>query len=424
MERTYRLRDLIKRGVVDLFYVFREEFRNVFRDSGVLIFFFLVPLAYPVLYAFIYNKEVVHEAKLVVVDLCDTYSSREFIRRVDATGDVRVVHVCADMREAREWVDRKKAYGILSFPPSFSADLHRGEQTRVSLYCDMSSLLFYKAFLLSATEVSLEMGAEMRARNIPSSTTEMERITIDPIPYDSIALFNPANGFASFLVPAILALVIQQTLILGIGMLGGTARERNRFRGLVPLTRHYGGTLRVVMGRALTYLTLYALVCLWVLWIVPRLFSLPQVGQPMTIILFVLPYLLACVFFAMTLSGFLTSRESPMLVFVFTSLIFLFISGVSWPLSAIPPFWKAFGYLVPSTPGIQGFIRINTAGATLNEVAHEYRVLWLQAGFYFITSCLVYRLQIILSRRRMLRRYREMRMLRQRRRLHEESRDA
>lgn len=424
MERTYRLRDLIKRGVVDLFYVFREEFRNVFRDSGVLIFFFLVPLAYPVLYAFIYNKEVVHEAKLVVVDLCDTYSSREFIRRVDATGDVRVVHVCADMREAREWVDRKKAYGILSFPPSFSADLHRGEQTRVSLYCDMSSLLFYKAFLLSATEVSLEMGAEMRARNIPSSTTEMERITIDPIPYDSIALFNPANGFASFLVPAILALVIQQTLILGIGMLGGTARERNRFRGLVPLTRHYGGTLRVVMGRALTYLTLYALVCLWVLWIVPRLFSLPQVGQPMTIVLFVLPYLLACVFFAMTLSGFLTSRESPMLVFVFTSLIFLFISGVSWPLSAIPPFWKAFGYLVPSTPGIQGFIRINTAGATLNEVAHEYRVLWLQAGFYFITSCLVYRLQIILSRRRMLRRYREMRMLRQRRRLHEESRDA
>ena len=424
MERTYRLRDLIKRGVVDLFYVFREEFRNVFRDSGVLIFFFLVPLAYPVLYAFIYNKEVVHEAKLVVVDLCDTYSSREFIRRVDATGDVRVVHVCADMREAREWVDQKKAYGILSFPPSFSADLHRGEQTRVSLYCDMSSLLFYKAFLLSATEVSLEMGAEMRARNIPSSTTEMERITIDPIPYDSIALFNPANGFASFLVPAILALVIQQTLILGIGMLGGTARERNRFRGLVPLTRHYGGTLRVVMGRALTYLTLYALVCLWVLWIVPRLFSLPQVGQPMTIVLFVLPYLLACVFFAMTLSGFLTSRESPMLVFVFTSLIFLFISGVSWPLSAIPPFWKAFGYLVPSTPGIQGFIRINTAGATLNEVAHEYRVLWLQAGFYFITSCLVYRLQIILSRRRMLRRYREMRMLRQRRRLHEESRDA
>ena len=424
MERTYRLRDLIKRGVVDLFYVFREEFRNVFRDSGVLIFFFLVPLAYPVLYAFIYNKEVVHEAKLVVVDLCDTYSSREFIRRVDATGDVRVVHVCADMREAREWVDRKKAYGILSFPPSFSADLHRGEQTRVSLYCDMSSLLFYKAFLLSATEVSLEMGAEMRARNIPSSTTEMERITIDPIPYDSIALFNPANGFASFLVPAILALVIQQTLILGIGMLGGTARERNRFRGLVPLTRHYGGTLRVVMGRALTDLTLYALVCLWGVWIVPRLFSLPQVGQPMTIVLFVLPYLLACVFFAMTLSGFLTSRESPMLVFVFTSLIFLFISGVSWPLSAIPPFWKAFGYLVPSTPGIQGFIRINTAGATLNEVAHEYRVLWLQAGFYFITSCLVYRLQIILSRRRMLRRYREMRMLRQRRRLHEESRDA
>lgn len=43
-----------------------------------------------------------------------------------------------------------------------------------------------------------------------------------------------------------------------------------------------------------------------------------------------------------------------MLVFVFTSVILLFISGVSWPEAAIPPFWKVVGYLFPSTPGIKG----------------------------------------------------------------------
>lgn len=394
----HRLGHIIKEGIQDTFYIWKEELKHVFRDSGVMIFFFLVPLAYPVLYALIYNNEVAREVKLVVVDQSDSYLSREFIRRVNATADVKVVGVYGNMEEAKHRVDSKQAFGILYFPSDFSRDMHAGRQATVSLYSDMSALLFYKAFLLSATEVSLDLGREWTARNHPASTEQMQRITVDPIPYESVALYNTQNGFASFLVPAILVLVIQQTLVLGIGMLGGTARERNRSRSLVPIDGRYGGTFRIVYGKALSYLVLYAVVCLWVLVIVPRLFTLPQVGNPGTVLLFILPYLLACIFFAMTLSGLMTSRESPMLVFVFTSVILLFISGISWPKEAIPPFWKAAGYIFPSTFGIQGFVRINSAGAALSQVAHEYQVLWIQTGVYFITTCIIYRFQIIRNR--------------------------
>ena len=412
MKREHRLRYIIKEGILDTFFIWKDELKNVFKDSGVMIFFFLVPFIYPLLYAFIYNNEVVHNSKMVVVDQSDSYLSREYIRKVDATADVKVVAVCSDMEEAKRMMDAKEAYGILYFPSEFSKDIHKGKQATVSLYCDMSALLFYKAFLLATTEVSLEIGKELRAQNNPSSTIEQEKITINPIPYESVALFNSQNGFASFLVPAILILVIQQTLILGIGMLGGTAREKNRFHSLVPVSRHFNGTLRIVFGKSLTYILLYIVVCIWALGVVPKLFSLPQVGEPWTVMLFVLPYLFASIFLSMTLSGFMTSRESPMLVFVFTSVILLFISGVSWPKEAIPPFWKAIGYLFPSTPGIQGFIRINTAGASLNEVAHEYRTLWIQAGIYFITACIIYRYQIMRSRKLIIKQYRYMKMQR------------
>ena len=412
MKREHRLRYIIKEGILDTFFIWKDELKNVFKDSGVMIFFFLVPFIYPLLYAFIYNNEVVHNAKMVVVDQSDSYLSREYIRKVDATADVKVVAVCSDMEEAKRMMDAKEAYGILYFPSEFSKNIHKGKQATVSLYCDMSALLFYKAFLLATTEVSLEIGKELRAQNNPSSTIEQEKITINPIPYESVALFNSQNGFASFLVPAILILVIQQTLILGIGMLGGTAREKNRFHSLVPVSRHFDGTLRIVFGKSLTYILLYIVVCIWALGVVPKLFSLPQVGEPWTVMLFVLPYLFASIFLSMTLSGFMTSRESPMLVFVFTSVILLFISGVSWPKEAIPPFWKAIGYLFPSTPGIQGFIRINTAGASLNEVAHEYRTLWIQAGIYFITACIIYRYQIMRSRKLIIKQYRYMKMQR------------
>lgn len=410
MKREFRLRYIIKEGIQDTFFIWKEELKNVFKDSGVLIFFFLVPFIYPLLYAFIYDNEVVHEAKMVVVDQSDSYLSRDFTRKVDATADVKVVAVYRDMDEAKKRMDEKEAYGILYFPAEFSKNLNTGKQANVSLYSDMSSLLFYKAFLLAATEVSLEMGRELRSRTNPASTDKLQDILVEPIPYESVAIFNSQNGFASFLVPAILILVIQQTLILGIGMLGGTAREKNRFHSLVPISRHFNGTLRIVLGKSLTYIVLYIIVCIWVLAIVPKLFSLPQVGEPWTVMLFVLPYLFACIFLSISLSGFMTSRESPMLVFVFTSVILLFISGVSWPKEAIPSFWRVIGYAFPSTPGIQGFIRINTSGATLNEVAQEYHTLWIQAGVYFITSCLIYRYQIIRSRKLIVKQFRYMKM--------------
>ena len=408
MKPEFRLQNIIKEGLNDTFLIWKSELKNVFADTGVMIFFFLVPFIYPLLYAFIYNNELVREAKMVVVDQSNSSLSRKYVRMIDATADVKVVGACADMEEAKRMLDTKQAYGILLVPSDFSKDLHAGRQTTVSLYSDMSSLLFYKAFLLSATEASFELGKEVRMHNNPVPTEKLEQLTVNPIPYESVTLFNTQNGFASFLVPAILILVIQQTLVLGIGMLGGTAREKNRFHTLVPVSKHFNGTLRIVFGKSLAYLVLYILVCGWTLVVVPKLFGLPQLASPFTLTMFILPYLFACIFFAITLSGFMVSRESPMMIFVFTSVFLLFISGISWPMHSIPSFWKATGYLFPSTPGVQGFVRINTMGATLNEVAAEYKLLWVQTGFYFLTSCLVYRFQIIRSRRLVHQQYQYM----------------
>jgi len=269
-------------------------------------------------------------------------------------------------------------------------------------------LLYYKSMLLANTAVSLEMNKEIKITRAGNTTDRQDEITGYPIEYEDVAMFNPQNGFAAFLIPAVLILIIQQTLLLGIGLSAGTAREKNKFHDLVPISHHYHGTLRIVLGKALCYIMLYAVISIYILVVVPRIFSLNQIGLPYDLLLFMLPYLLACIFFAMTASIAIRNRETSMLIFVFTSLPLLFISGVSWPGAAIPEFWKYFSYIFPSTFGINGYIRINSMGATLNEVAFEYKGLWLQAGIYFLTTCLVYRYQILLSRRHIIGRYKEL----------------
>lgn len=398
----------IVQGVDDLFYIWKREFRTTFRDQGVLIFFVLVPLVYPLIYGFIYTNEVVREVPAVVVDASHSSLSREYLRKVDATPDIQIVAYCSDMEEAKQALKDRLAYGIIYIPSDFSSNIAQGKQTQVSLYCDMSGLLYYKSMLLANTAVSLDMNRDIKIERAGNTTNRQDEITAYPIEYEDIALFNPTNGFAAFLIPGVLILLIQQTLLLGIGLSAGTARENNRFKDLVPINRHYNGTLRIVLGKGLSYFMVYALVSVYVLCVVPRIFSLNQIGQPGTLLLFMLPYLAACIFFAMTASIAIRNRETCMLIFVFTSIPLLFISGISWPGAAIPDFWRYFSYIFPSTFGINGFVRINNMGATLSEVSTEYQALWLQAGFYFLTTCFVYRWQILMSRKHMIEKYKEL----------------
>lgn len=389
----------VVQGIYDLFYIWKQEFRTTFRDQGVLIFFVLVPLVYPLIYSFIYTNETIREVPTVVVDNSRSSLSREYLRKVDASPETSIVAYCADMEEAKLMLKDRKAYGIIYIPAHFSDDIVQGKQTQVSIFCDMSGLLYYKALLTANTNVSLAMNTAIKMERAGNTTARQDEITAYPIEYEDVAIFNPTNGFAAFLIPAVLILIIQQTLLLGIGLSAGTAREHNQFKDLVPINRHYNGTLRIVMGKGLSYFMVYSLVAVYILCVVPRLFSLNQIAIPGVLTLFTLPYLTACIFFAMTASIAIRNRETCMLLFVFTSVPLLFLSGISWPGSAMPSFWRYFSYLFPSTFGINGYVRINSMGATLNKVAFEYRALWMQTGIYFLTTCFVYRRQIIQSRK-------------------------
>lgn len=328
-----------KQSYEDWNVIFREELRNIFRDSGVLIFFILVPLAYPLLYSFIYTNEVVREVPVAVVDADRSATSRDYLRRTDATADIRIAAYCANMEEARELLKHREVYGIIYIPSDFTSRLSRGEQSYVSLFSDMSGMLYYKAVLTSNTNVSLDMNARIKVARAGNTTQEQDKVTEHPIAYEEVSLYNPQNGFAAFLIPAVLMLILQQTLLLGVGISAGTAREHNAFRNLLPVSRHYTGLLRIVLGKSWAYLLVYIPISVYVLGVVPRLFRLNQIGAPHDIALFALPYLLACIFFAMTVSVLVRHRETCIMLIVFSSIPLLFLSGVSWPGSALPAFW-------------------------------------------------------------------------------------
>ena len=218
-------------------YIFYSELKDILHDPGILIFILFVPLAYPLLYSWVYTNEVVREVPAVVVDESGSIRSREFIRSIDASPDVRIVARCRSTEEAKQWVMRHEAYGIYQIPRNFALDIWQHRQTTIGCYCDMSSMLYYKALYLAATDVSLEMNKDIKIERLGSMTERDKEITKMPVEYEHVKLYNPSSGFASFLIPPVLMLILQQTLLLGIGMQMGRTRER--WQGFtIPFDRH------------------------------------------------------------------------------------------------------------------------------------------------------------------------------------------
>lgn len=384
-DQNKRKRGGFGRWMSDMALTFRNEWSIILHDMGAMLFFFALPLLYPVVYTLIYNPEIVTKMPVAVVDNSRTAASREFVRMASASPAIEIYDYCADLNEAKQLFAANKVFGILEIPRDYSRDIVNGRQTTVSFYAETSLLLRYRSFLSALTDLQMKLAENISAAKL--DITGISTLGIGGLPVESHNNFlgDPGQGFASFIMPGVVILILQQSMVLGICLLAGTSRERRRRNGGIdPMAVPGASTTAVIWGKVLCYFVLYIPMVLYVTKCIPEMFSLPHQGAPIDYLLFLAPLLLASALFGLTLQGFCTERESAFLAVVFTSVVFLFLSGLTWPRYAMNGFFTWLGNLVPVTWGVEGFIRINSNGATLAENTTPFFWLWGLVIFYFI----------------------------------------
>ena len=291
------------------------------------------------------------------------------------------------MAEARRAWAEKECYGIIEIPADYAKRLGQGGSATISFYNDMSLLIRYRQYLFALTGVQMHEVSEITAERVATRGGILAtRVTGLPVDTASECLGDPTQGFASFVMPGIVVLILQQSMLLGITMIAGTAADRRRRnRGRAPYA-YDASPLAVVLGKSLCYLMLYIPVSYYILHIVPEMFALPHVGDVADYMPFVFAMLVATTFLGQTLQVFVRERETSLLVIVYTSVVFLFLSGLTWPRYAFNKFWLMVSDLIPATWGVEGFIRINSNAATISDVSRYYWSLWALTALYFLLA--------------------------------------
>ena len=364
----------------DAFSVFREELKRILCDGGVMIIFCAAGFGYPLLYNCIYHNGILEDTPVAVVDLSHTAESRRYIRKVDATRELRVVQKCTDMAQAEELMRQRKVNGVIFFPEDFGSCIVEGKTATLSIYADMSSFLYYKNLMLGANFVMLDEMQQIKIERYSQGGMTDQEISqlIEAIPYDENNPYNRTFSYTIFFLSAALMLIIQQVMFYGMILRTGTSREEGNY--------YFGnrrGTGRIVLGRGLVYWLLFMVTGVYIAYLVPALFGFPQRGEFFSILALLALYVLSCVFFATFWSSFFHRRETVLVTLLFISPIAMFLTGFSWPVTAFPKFWRLFSYIFPSSFACPAFMDLNTAGCSLDQVGGLMRALAVQAAAYF-----------------------------------------
>jgi ABC-2 type transport system permease protein len=369
--------------------VFRHELRRIFTVKPAFAVIVLGAAFYALFYPQPYLNEALRNVPIAVVDRDGTQGSRDFTRRVDATSDVAVTEVLPDLATAEREVYARRVDGILVIPQYFERELLHGRPSPVALYADASYFLIYQRVAGAVAAVARSVGAEIETARLIAIGVDpaIAIVAPDPMPLTAVPLFNPEGGYATYVLPAAFVLILQQTLLMGVGLLGTMPDTDPADEGNAGRKRR--GPVVVVAGKLLAYLAIQAIILPAYLILLPYFYGLPRLGGVAPILIFAIPFIFSVAGLGFVVAGIFRKPLRVQLILAAVGLPLFMVAGFSWPSEAIPPVIRLVSYLVPSTSAIEGFVKLSQLGAPLAAVNSEFLTLWALAILYNLVAVLL-----------------------------------
>ena len=352
----------MKRYFGELWSVASEEWRAIWYDKGVVLITVFALFIYGISYSLGYGGEVLTEVPIAVVDEDRSGSSRELVRMIDASPKVSVAYELPDVGGVEPMLAERGIYGAVVVDANFEREILSGRQAKVAILGDASYFLAYREVVEGCVAAIQTKNEQIVAGRVG--------VYNPPVIYEQRNLFNPSFGYGIFVMPAIILLIVQQTALMGVGMLSATRRERG-------LRYASSSAFVVTLGRLLAEFATYALTLGFMLTVHYWLFDYPMRAAWWRCVAVVVPYLLAVLLLAQSLGRLFRRRESPIVWLLWFSIPFLLVSGASLPPQAFPRWLYLLGKVVPSSSAVEAWIAVQSRGASLADVAPELSILWI-----------------------------------------------
>ncbi|MCH8489273.1 MAG: ABC transporter permease [Oceanicaulis sp.] len=359
--------------------------RAIFKDKGAMLLLFGAGLVYSFFYPLPYHYEQVQSVPTILVDQDNSTSSRTLSRMLHASPylDIRQAHNDAGVIQEALW--HGDVMAMIIVPSGFHINLLAGRTAELQVASHGGYLLAGSKALMNVTEVAMTMGAGITLQKAQSMGANPQQATdsLQPLVLETRALYNPNDGYGHSIVPAVMVLIIQQTLLIGVTLLLGKKTEL----GQLPKGSN------AYLGMLLTFSIIALLNTLYFFAVAIRIQQYAHLGEFLSLLVFAIVFCVCIAAFALLLGRIFKTRERGLQLLLITSVPMLFVSGYSWPAESLPDLLYYARWILPTTSGIHGFVGITQLGASLADVALELKMLLCLAILMIAAGLISYRQQ-------------------------------
>ena len=352
--------------------IFFAELKKILTDKGSFLIMIIGAVSYSVIYGLIYCHQVVREVPVGVIDNDNSAFSREVIRNIDSTEQIKIKMHLNTMKEAVDEYSKDKIRAFIIIPHDFEKDILSGKGADVVLEADSSYMIIYRQVYTGVMSVVSTLSAKAAVVRNTINAKDFNKAYAMQVPFNyvQVPLFNPVSSYENYVFPVILLLILQQTMLVGVGLLNGRRREKED-----KFCEFTDNPTQIVLGRGLAYVALYLIYGSIYLLMYPYWFGYGlYINLPLMFFVLLL-FLFSTAFLSQALGIFFNNKEDSLLALVMSSITLVFLAGVVWRREDIPLLLNFVADFIPSTRGVDALVRINQMGANLSQVLES--VLWL-----------------------------------------------
>ena len=379
----------------DFLKLLRIEFKRIFSNNVLLAIFIGAPIFYGVLFGYVYKQAKVIDLPIVIIDQDHSPTSDKII---DAFIDNEALLV-SDIRytpgNVMEEMPAKQYDAVITLPSNFEADILQKRHPEIRVDLNMANILNANTASKNIQSVlmSLNAGIEIEGLKKKGLHASEALAAYESFKINFNKLYNATGNYATFMLPGLLAAIMQQIIFLAMALVFARDFEDGHFDLLINQSRF---SLYHIALKSIPFLLMIPVIWMIISFLIPYFkIDIDIFNLPMLVLATLLTLASMCIgmLFSIAIPSQLKATE---LLMVISTPAFI-LSGFTWPTLAFPNAIANIAQFIPSTQFLNGFRKIAFYGGDLASIKPEINTLLLIIVVTFISMLVLLQFKIFSS---------------------------
>lgn len=374
-------------------YLLKREFRLFFTNKTMLSVFFMAPVFYALLIGFTYQSGKVENIPVILVNHDNTPLSNQVVEMLQDSKSLKILNYISEPANLKDETIKTEAAAVIVIPERFEAMMLQKKYPEVNVYVNTSNVLTANFATKAIQQIlgTFSAGAEIKALQKKGMNADIAKTQFEPFKANYITLFNTTSNYLIFMWPAMMAVVLQQVILLAMAVTFSEEFKRESF------LKDFAGKEKyaiVVMTIKCLPIWIFANFNILFFYLCSLYFKIPAPDHIGNFFLLTAAFVIAATNLGVLVSILVPDAlKATQILMVIASPAFI-ISGFTWPSYAMPEFIKSFTAIIPLTPYLEALkIMVVQNGSDFLTKKHLVHLLIL-GWVYFILGWIALKIKI------------------------------